>query len=199
MAVFHSRPATTPRLGELLCNEVSRPPLHGDSPLLASDRSQPAAVASFTLNRSTNFVVNDLKSHNTARSRVCELQKLPNDVTRAFTKNFGEKPPYLLLTKWVKVLSSPACVCRGASNFRIPNLIEVKERNDNGNRRQRLDILVRSHPTCLRFRAAKTEFDKHCERSKEYMKLHCCGIPVHTEGLLWRTVSPGCDPGECGY
>ena len=59
-------------------------------------------------------------------------------------------------------------------------LVEVKERDEFGKRRQRLDILVHdgtslpSYGFELVVSASEKIFDEHCERAEKYGKLHKC-------------------------
>ncbi|RUP33698.1 hypothetical protein BC936DRAFT_138552 [Jimgerdemannia flammicorona] len=59
-------------------------------------------------------------------------------------------------------------------------LVEVKERDEDGVRNQRLDILVRdgnslpSYGFELVVAASKKEFDEHCARAEKYGELHGC-------------------------
>ena len=67
-------------------------------------------------------------------------------------------------------------------DLRYRVLVEVKERNDEGKRRQRLDLLVRDGSSLpaygfeLAVAAGPESFRKHCVRSEEYSKLHNCHV-----------------------
>ena len=92
----------------------------------------------------------------------------------------GKPSEYAFQAEFVTVFNHLLLMTYANLNYRV--LAEVKERNNNNDHRQRLDILVRDGSALpaygfeLVVSASKREFDDHCERSEIYAKLHRCSM-----------------------
>jgi hypothetical protein len=92
----------------------------------------------------------------------------------------GQPSEYAFQAEFVTIFKHLLLLAYADLKYRV--LVEVKERDNSGNRRQRLDILVRDSSSLpaygfeLVVAASKEEFDDHCKRSQTYAKLHHCSM-----------------------
>jgi hypothetical protein len=94
----------------------------------------------------------------------------------------GQPSEYTFQMEFVVIIRRLLAVAYPRLFYRV--ISEAKERDECGNRRRRLDILLRDGSSLPRYgfelvvEATHSAFDEHCRRADYYRKLHDCSMLV---------------------